>query len=175
MIQALPFFAFTAPLPADQALGVNGKIYTMWDKITIKGSSKSPVETITLRKFIDKVKKSAEIGDSMEIGNISYGPYMIYANFLNSDDEELLNSPLMSIVESAVVSEEGSDDMALDEGAEAEAKANTDANNMTDEQKSTLSRLAKKRYIDFSVSVEDTETGEEYELPPIRLEKNPSA
>jgi ubiquitin-activating enzyme E1 len=165
---ALPFFAFTAPLPAQQCTGVNGREYTTWDRIVVKGSSKSPVDSMTLRKFLDKIKKSAGLGDEIEVSNVSYGPYMIYANFLNAEDEELLASPLMDALRSAVISEEGLDENLLNEGSEAHQKTEKVAD-LTREQKATLSRLARKRYIDFSVVVEHVETGEEYELPPIRL------
>ena len=165
---ALPFFAFTSPLPADQVEGVNGKLYTMWDRISVKASSKTPADTITLQKFIEKVKKNAGLGDDMEVSNISYGPYMIYANFLNSEDEELLGSPLIDAVKSAIISEDESEDMALGDGAENAEQTESEAI-LTDEQNAILSKLSKKRYIDFSVAVEFTETGEEYELPPIRL------
>ncbi|KAL3802952.1 hypothetical protein HJC23_011575 [Cyclotella cryptica] len=165
---ALPFFAFTAPLPAHQFTGVNGRKYTMWDRIVVKGSTKSPVDAMTLRKFLDKVKKLAGLGNEIEVSNVSYGPYMIYANFLNSDDEELLGSPVMDAVRSAVISEEGFDDILLNDGSEADQQAEKIVH-LTTEQQATLSRLAKKRYIDFSVVVEHIETGEEFELPPIRL------
>ncbi|KAL7519500.1 hypothetical protein ACHAWX_005472, partial [Stephanocyclus meneghinianus] len=165
---ALPFFAFTAPLPAQQCTGVNGREYTMWDRIVIKGSSKSPVDAMTMRKILDKIKKSAGLGDDIEVSNVSYGPYMIYANFLNAEDEELLDSPLMDAVRSAVISEEGSDENLFNESSEAHQPTGKVAN-LTREQKATLSRLARKRYIDFSVVVEHKETGEEFELPLIRL------
>jgi ubiquitin-activating enzyme E1 len=165
---ALPFFAFTCPLPADQVSEINGKTFTMWDRIVVKGSNKAPADTMTLKKFIDKVKKQAQLGDDMEISNISYGPYMIYANFLNSEDEELLGSPLMDTVKSAVISEEDSAETGLDEGVEEAGCTKLD-DNLTEEQKAVLSKLSRKRYLDFSVAVELTETGEEYELPPIRF------
>jgi ubiquitin-activating enzyme E1 len=164
---ALPFFAFTVPLPAEQVLCVDGRTYTMWDRIIVRGSSKSPAETMTLEQFIGKVKKAAGLGENMEVSNISYGPYMIFASFLNSGDDELLRSPLIDTVKSAVISEDGSDETLLDE----EAKPTEQVGNLSHEQNAALSKLANKRYIDFSIAVEDPETGLEYELPPIRLVK----
>jgi len=58
--------------------------------------------------------------------------------------------------------------MGLEEGEEADCTELLDAN-LTEEQKAMLSKLSRKRYLDFSVAVELKETGEEYELPPIRF------
>jgi DNA segregation ATPase FtsK/SpoIIIE-like protein len=94
---------------------------------------------------------------------------MIYANFLNSDDDNLLDSPLLEAVKSAVVSDDESDGMNMDEDS---AEGATQAEKpITQEKQATLSKLSKKRHVDFTVAVECTETGEEYELPPIRLVK----
>mmetsp|Transcript_13904 Transcript_13904/g.27252 ORF Transcript_13904/g.27252 Transcript_13904/m.27252 type:complete len:1445 (+) Transcript_13904:148-4482(+) len=163
---ALPFFAFTAPLPAEEIAGVNGKTHTIWDRIVIKGSSKSPVESMTLRKFLSKVQKKASCGDEFEIANLSFGPFMIYANFLHSHDDELLDTPLIDIVKDAIISgDDGEDEMFSGD----DANKDESVNNMTDEQMAALKKLKEKRFIDFSVMVESQETGEEFELPPIRL------
>ncbi|EED92704.1 ubiquitin activating enzyme, partial [Thalassiosira pseudonana CCMP1335] len=95
---ALPFFAFTAPLPAEEVAGVNRSSHTIWDRVIVKGSSKSPVGAMTLRTFLDKVKRSSGFGDDFEVANLSYGPFMIYANFLHSEDDELLDAPLLDTV-----------------------------------------------------------------------------
>ncbi|KAL7543014.1 hypothetical protein ACHAXR_012304 [Thalassiosira sp. AJA248-18] len=173
---ALPFFAFTAPMPAEEVYGVNGRTHTIWDRITVKGSSKSPAQTMTLAKFLKKVQKKAGCGEDVEISSVSYGPYMIYANFLHSHDEELLEASLLDTVRDAVISEEGDDvddDMALfdEDGAEGEEDKPPAAAVLTDEQKALISKLEQKRFIDFSVAVEDQETGEEFELPLVRLIK----
>jgi ubiquitin-activating enzyme E1 len=170
---ALPFFAFTAPLPAEEVLGVNGKTHTIWDSIVIKGSSKTPAELLTLNNFIEKVKKKAGCEDGVEISSISYGPYMIYANFLHSDDEELLETAILSIVKDAVVAEDGDDDdgddFAFDEETDGDEPKKTVE--LTAEQKAAVSKLDHRRFIDFSVAVENEETGEEFELPVVRLER----
>eukprot|EP00571_Detonula_confervacea_P000614 CAMPEP_0172319668 /NCGR_PEP_ID=MMETSP1058-20130122/38333_1 /TAXON_ID=83371 /ORGANISM="Detonula confervacea, Strain CCMP 353" /LENGTH=1432 /DNA_ID=CAMNT_0013034763 /DNA_START=69 /DNA_END=4364 /DNA_ORIENTATION=+ len=171
---ALPFFAFTAPMPAEEVWGVNDKTHTIWDRITVKGSSKSPTQTMTLRKFLKKIQKKAGCGEGVEISSISYGPFLIYANFLHSHDEELLEASLLDTVRDAVISEDDDDDeMSLfDEDAEGDGEKKTSVERLlTAEQKTLLSKLEKKRFIDFSVAVEDEETGEEFELPPIRLIK----
>lgn len=165
---ALPFFAFTTPLLAEEIANIGGRSFTMWDRIAIKASSKMPTDDITLRQFIEKIKRSAKLGDDTEVSNISFGSYMIYANFLNGEDDELLDSSLMDTVKSAVISEEESDETHL---GKEDANQTEQMNNLTDEQRAILSKLSKKRYIDLSVAVEHTETGEEYELPPIRLVK----
>eukprot|EP00956_Cyclotella_meneghiniana_P020484 scaffold36296_cov115-Cyclotella_meneghiniana.AAC.12 len=167
---ALPFFAFTAPLLAEEIANIGGRSFTMWDKIAINASSKMIPDDITLREFIDNIKRSAKLGDNMEVSNISFGSYMIYANFLNSEDVKLLESSLMNTVKSAVIAEEESDETQLDVGSN-DSNQTEQTSNLTDEQKTILSKLSKKRYIDFSVAVEHTETGEEYELPPIRYVK----
>ena len=165
---ALPFFASTIPLPAEEVASINGNSYTMWDRIVVKASNKMHTDELTLRTFIEKVKQSSGLGEDMEVSNISYGPYMIYANFLNSDDDDLLNSPLMEAVKNAAISDDGLDDLDLDEGSE---DANATERSITGEDQAILSKLSKKRHIDFTVAIECTETGEEYELPPIRLVK----
>ena len=168
---ALPFFAFTAPLPAEEVLGVNGNSHTIWDKIVIKGSNKTPTELLTLNNFIEKVKKRADCGEDVEISSISYGPYMIYANFLHSHDEELLETPIIDIVKDAVVGEndEDDDDFAFDDGTDNEEPKKTVE--LTNEQKTALSKLDHLRFIDFSVAVEDEESLEEFELPIVRLQR----
>ena len=167
---ALPFFAFTAPMPAEEVYGVNGKTHTIWDRITTKGSSKSPIETMTLSKFLTKVQKKSECGEGVEIASVSYGPYMIYANFLHSHDEDLLETCLLDIVREAVISEDDDDDMSFfdEDDTDNEEKPPVE---LTKDQKSILAKLEQKRFIDLSVTVEDQETGEEFELPPVRLMK----
>jgi len=169
---ALPFFAFTSPVPAEEVVGVNGKTHTIWDRITVKGSAKSPTQSMTLSKFLKNILKKAGCGEEIEISSLSYGPYMIYANFLHSHDEELLETPLLDSVRDAVISEEEGDEIATfdeDPAAEEKQKAPVD---YTAEQKAMLSKLEQKQFIDFSVLVEDGETGEEFELPPVRLIKD---
>eukprot|EP00577_Skeletonema_sp_RCC1716_P004352 CAMPEP_0113411772 /NCGR_PEP_ID=MMETSP0013_2-20120614/22462_1 /TAXON_ID=2843 ORGANISM="Skeletonema costatum, Strain 1716" /NCGR_SAMPLE_ID=MMETSP0013_2 /ASSEMBLY_ACC=CAM_ASM_000158 /LENGTH=1402 /DNA_ID=CAMNT_0000298185 /DNA_START=1399 /DNA_END=5607 /DNA_ORIENTATION=- /assembly_acc=CAM_ASM_000158 len=170
---ALPFFAFTAPLPAEEVSGVNGNTHTIWDNIVIKGSSKTPAELLTLNNFIEKAKKKAGCEEGMEISSISFGPYMIYANFLHSFDEELLETPILDIVKDAVIGEDDDDDddFGFDEEETDGGEKKKKEVELTNEQKAALSKLEHRRFIDFSVAVEDEETGEEFELPLVRLER----
>ena len=171
---ALPFFAFTAPMPCEEIMGVNGKTHSIWDRISIKGSSSTPASTMTLTKFLKKVQKKTGCGDEVEISSISYGPYMIYANFLHSDDEKLLKTAVLEIVRDAVISEDEDDMAALfaDDEEHVEEEDKKVEAMLTADQKKTLSKLDQKRFIDFSVVVEDNETGEEFEMPPVRLIKD---
>ncbi|KAL7540920.1 hypothetical protein ACHAWF_006817, partial [Thalassiosira exigua] len=167
---ALPFFAFTTPVPAEEVEGFDGKTHTIWDRITIKhASGSSSGSNMTLRKFLGKVQKIAGCGGDVEISSLSYGPYMIYANFLHSHDEELLETNLLDVVRDAVISDEDDDDLAALSNGDDEEKESSRI--LTEEQNKILSKLEKKRFIDFSVAVEDEETGEEFELPPVRLVK----
>lgn len=168
---ALPFFAFTAPLPAEEVMGANGETHTIWDSIVIKGSSKTPAELLTLSKFIEKLKKKADCEDDVEISSISFGPYMIYANFLHSHDEELLETSVLDIVREAVIGDdEDEDDFGFDD-EEMDTEQTKKVVELTIEQKAALSKLDHRRFIDFSVAVENVETGEEFELPVVRLER----
>lgn len=169
---ALPFFAFTAPLPAEEVMGANGETHTIWDSIVIKGSSKTPAELLTLSKFIEKLKKKADCEDDVEISSISFGPYMIYANFLHSHDEELLETSVLDIVRDAVIAgdDEDEDDFGF-EDLEMDTEQTKKVVELTIEQKAALSKLDHRRFIDFSVAVENVETGEEFELPVVRLER----
>lgn len=95
---------------------------------------------------------------------------MIYANFLHSHDEELLETPLLKTVRDSIIlnDDEEDDDLSMfDEDAQDESEKPPVV--LTDEQKAMISKLERKRFIDLSVTVEDQETGEEFELPPVRL------
>ncbi len=152
---ALPFFAFTAPMPAAEVQSVNGKTHTIWDRISIRGNGKHPVHSMTLKFFLKKILKKAGCGEDIEISSVSYGPFMIYANFLHSHDDEMLEASLIESIRDAIVSE-----------ADDESSLTTD---IESEQKAVLAKLDHKRFLDFSVTVEDQGTGEEFELPTVRL------
>ena len=163
---ALPFFAFTVPMPAAEVPSVHGKTHTIWDRISVRGSNKHPAHSMTLKSFLKKIQKKSGCGEDIEIASISYGPYMIYANFLHSHDEELLETLLLDTVKDAIISEAGDETSLVDEFAESNMNR---AITLTARQKAVLAKLDHKRFLDFSVSVEDQETGEEYELPAVRL------
>ena len=152
---ALPFFAFTTPLPAEQVEGLRGQTYTLWDRITIKESKKSASEGgLTMRRLLKRLKKkSCEDITSMEIASVSYGQYMIYANFLNEDDDELLDKHVWTVVREAVAS--GND---FDSSFSRDGDPSRSGKQVIDDV-----------VLDLTVVVEDTETGEEVELPPVRV------
>jgi ubiquitin-activating enzyme E1 len=156
---ALPFFAFTAPLPAEEVQGLRGQSYTLWDRITIKEGTKAASSGgITLRRFLKRLKKKAcEDPDTVEISTVSFGQFMIYANFLNEDDEELLDKNLWDAVQEAVVA-----------GNEFDREFSRN----TDEKSSSPVQMQGSTSLDLTVVVEDLETGEEVELPPVRVLKS---
>jgi ubiquitin-activating enzyme E1 len=163
---ALPFFAFTTPMPAEEWSGLHGKTYTVWDRLLIKESKRSKNNGgITLRKFMRQVVKTAfpeeDEMESVEIANISYGPYMLYANFLHEDDKSVLHKPVMELIKEAIT-EGDEDDEFHDERSQTSTGENEAAN--------LLSAIENRSSIDLSVLVENTETGEEAELPTVRLE-----
>lgn len=157
---ALPFFAFTVPIPAEEVDGLRGKTYTLWDRITIKETKKLDSEGgLTLRGLLQRLKKqSTEDPASIEIASISYGQYMIYANFLNEDDDELLDKNLWAVVEEAVASGDKFDSSFSRDGDEKAA-----------------SQVVDVFALDLIVIVEDSETGEEVELPPVRVLRSTKA
>jgi hypothetical protein len=79
---------------------------------------------------------------------------MLYANFLHEDDEEVLNAPIWELVNNVILS-----------GDTFENDYSRDG----DECKSEL--IVNEAYLDLTVVVEDAETGDEVELPPLRVER----
>ena len=159
---ALPFFAFTAPLPAEEFAGVRGETHTLWDKIDIKEGKKAAKSGgLTLKKFLRRIQKKAyaDDPDAVQVSNISIGPIMVYANFLHEDDEELLSTSIWDVIENAVQSGEEFDEEFSRDGP---------TKNDDDDAKPSFS-VSSVPYIDLVVSVEDTETFEEVELPQVRL------
>jgi len=157
---ALPFFAFTSPLPAEEYAGVRGETHTLWDRITIKEGKKAAQSGgLTLRRFLRRIQKKAyaEDPDAVQVSNISIGPIMIYANFLHEDDEELLNKSIWQVIEEAMQS-----------GEEFDEEFSRDGPETSEETKDSLS-ISSVSFIDLAVSVEDTETFDEVELPQVRL------
>src|SRR3569832_77628 len=76
---ALPFFAFTAPLPAERMPGLRGESYTIWDRISIKeGKKASTSGGLTMQSLIRRIKKEVakDDPDSVEVTSVSCGPYM---------------------------------------------------------------------------------------------------
>jgi len=160
---ALPFFAFTSPLPAEEVEGLHGSSHTIWDRITVKESQKYAAKGgITMRRFLRQVRKKAQAGeDEIVVSNVSFGPFMIYANFLHEDDEDVLDIPLKQLIIDAVTSGDIEDDN-YDED-ENEEKVFTEA------QLAEIEAINRRPFVDFTVLVEDPNTGEEAELPPVRM------
>jgi ubiquitin-activating enzyme E1 len=157
---ALPFFAFTTPLPAEEMPGLRGQTYTLWDRIAInEGKKAASAGGITLRRLLKRLKKKAsDQPESIEVATISLGPFMIYANFLNEDDDELLDKNLWDTIQDAV-----------DSGNEFDAAFSRDTG-VSDKTYST--QLKDAPFLDLTVVVEDLETGEEIELPPVRVSRS---
>jgi len=161
---ALPFFAFTAPLPAEEVPGLHGTSHTIWDKILIKESEKYHAKGgITLRRLLRQIRKKSGDEDT-EVSNISYGPYMLYASFLNEDDDDLLDLPVKQHVIDAITSGDIEDEDFGEEDDDATPIIYTEA------QLADIEALKKRTFTDFTVLVEDAETGEEAELPPVRVQ-----
>lgn len=157
---ALPFFAYTSPIPAERISGLQGTSFTIWDRIIVKEGKKSAEKGgLTLRSFLQRVaKKAGADPDSISISTVSFGPFMIYANFLHEDDDEVLSSSIMELLREAMLT--GDDDEF--------AGRNKDSRVPVEHQ---LASLEKRGFVDFTVVAEDVETGEESELPPVRFVK----
>jgi ubiquitin-activating enzyme E1 len=152
---ALPFFAFTVPLPADSMPGLRGRTYTLWDRLFVKESRKTAAAGgMRMKSLLSKIKKlAADEPTGVSVSSISLGPFLLYANFLHEDDEEFLQSTIWETIAEAL---DDHDESARDEDA---GTANN-ANFSTEDRRFPL-----------IVTVEDLETGEEAELPMVYLER----
>jgi ubiquitin-activating enzyme E1 len=149
---ALPFFAFTVPLPAERMPGLKGEAYTLWDRFDIREGKKSAsTGGLTVRSLIRQLKKKvASDPESVEVSSIGCGSYMLYASFLHGDDSSVLDTPLWELIQDAV----DADDIA-------------DARE--DEKQEQTSVIDCSSFIDLAVVIEDLESGDEVELPPVRV------
>ena len=155
---ALPFFAFTSPLPAERVQGLNGESHTLWDRTIIKEGKKSAEKGgIKLSQILKKVKRKTG-GD---VSSLFYGPYMIYANFLHQDDESVTDKAIWDLVKDALVSG--------DEIEEEERTNDPRANEAFTDHHMDIQQLDSQLYLEFCAVVENEETGEEAEIPPIRI------
>ena len=67
---ALPFFAFTAPMPAEEIPGLHGKSYTIWDKMLVKENENSCKSGgMILKDLINVLKKKISIGEELGLGS----------------------------------------------------------------------------------------------------------
>jgi ubiquitin-activating enzyme E1 len=157
---ALTFFAYTSPIPAERIIGLQGTTYTLWDRIIVNEGKKSAEKGgITLKSFLKCVAKKAGANpNSISVATVYYGPYMIYASFLHEDDDEMLSTSIMELLREAILISDD-DEFA---GREDDSRVPVE---------SQLTSLESCGFVDLTVVVEDTETGEESELPPVRLVK----
>lgn len=156
---ALPFFAFTAPLPAEEVTGLRGATYTEWDRIVVKETKKAASRGgITLEGLLGKLKKKVLLDDAQDIviSSISFGPYLLYANFLHEADKHILKQPLWMVVKQAV--QGGYDDDFAGRDALGSSRCQWD-------------ELSRKTFIDLCVVVEDLRNDEEVQLPPVRVKR----
>ena len=162
---AQPFFAFTPPLPAEVIADIKGRSYTVWDRIIIKESSKSVEKYggITLGQVKSMIKR--KISSSVNVASITFGPFLIYANFLHGigeEEDDLMKKSIWSLIELALrESEDQAEDPVFD---------GRDAYSVESER--YRQELCGKSYLDLTVIVEDEESGEEIELPPVRIVKS---
>jgi len=150
---ALPFFAFTAPLPAEEFSGWKGKPYTLWDRLTVKEGRKAAMSGgISMQSLLRRIKKKVA-GDgieAIEVSSVSCGPYMLFANFLHDEDEKVLESSLWELVNEAITEDLGD----------------------SREGESVPEEIDCSNFVDLTVVVEDRETGDEIELPPVRVQRH---
>ena len=160
---ALPFFAFTSPVPAEKVTGVRGTTYTEWDRIVVKESKKAAAQGgITLQGLFIKIKDKLSTGgsDAFSISTVSFGPFMIYASFLHEGDKNLLKQSLWKVIKDAV--EAGDDDEFT-------------GRDIKDSSNDQVDALGRKSFVDLTVVVEDLENDEEVQLPPVRLKRRLAA
>ncbi len=157
---ALPFFAFTQPVPAVTTFGVRDRKFTLWDRTVVKeGKKTSAAGGIKMSQLRSRIlKKVGLANDAFQVSSISYGPYMIYASFLNDGDSELLKEPVWDAVAEALKAG-NADEFASRDGSAVSPNGQVEA-------------LQRRRFLDLSVIVEDIETGDEVEIPPVRIVRN---
>jgi ubiquitin-activating enzyme E1 len=112
-----------------------------------------------LKRISKKVYK--EDPEVVQVASISFGPFMIYANFLHEDDDELLDKTIWQVVEDAVISGNEFDQ----EFSRNDTGTPSRNNNSGDDGDADSSPT----FLDLTVVVEDAETGDEIELPPVRV------
>ena len=106
-----------------------------------------------------------EAGVEAEVCTVSYVPYLLYANFLHEGDRSVLGRSVWDLVKDAVLSGDEADD---DDGDFE--RDSGEGEGPTAERYESLKRLLDgKLFLDLTVTAEDPMTGEEVELPPVRL------
>jgi hypothetical protein len=133
----------------------------MWDRITIKEGKKAAASGgLTLKKLLKRIRKKTykDDPDAVSVSNISFGAFMIYASFLHEDDEEMLRRSIWNIIEEAAV-----------KGNEFDQEFSRDCKEGAGENAQSDVSTSLPLFVDLTIAVEDVETGEEVELPPVRL------
>ena len=144
---ALPFFAFVQPAPALERRGVGDEEqWNLWDRVVVH-EPKGGMTLKSLFRFLKEKYRHTEI----DIVTLSYGEYLIYANFLH-DEEELGDLSVEHLLREALLAEDDFDD---DDPLAADRK---DRLIQTAEGEKTWK---------FSVGIEELDTEEEVELPPL--------
>jgi len=117
-----------------------------------------------LRHLLKRIQKKAYKDDpkAVQVANISIGPYMLYANFLHEDDEDLLKKSIWQVIEDAMLSGDEFDQ-------EFSRVGPTNGEKGEQNSPSASRTMSLDSFIDLEVVVEDTETFEEIELPVVRL------
>lgn len=157
---ALPFFAFTSPLPAEPFVGLHGKPHTIWDRIIINEGKKSAASGgIKLSELLRKVKKRT--GGS--VTSLYYGPYLIYADFLNSQDEIIAEMPVFELIKQALMSDQNFE--------ETEKHEDNGSSSLNARPSVEIEAFDRKLILELSAVVEDDTTGEDAEIPPIQINR----
>lgn len=88
---ALPFFAFSSPLPAQKFSFDSGKTnFTLWDSFRVRLS-----QICDLKSLVDKIKTDC----SLDVTMISSGPSLIYSSYMaKTTTPERMNMPLDQLI-----------------------------------------------------------------------------
>ena len=163
--------------------GWRGQEYTIWDRIVVK-EVEGDLEKggIELSRAMRKIRKQlsssgcgedddgGEEGGRPDIASVSFGPYLLYANFLNEGDKVMLRKPLLELIQEAIVSQDVNiEDFDDDDDDEEVSVGEINLKDLTKSQLEEIEHLKGSSYFELDVLVEDTETGEEVELPPVRM------
>ena len=153
---ALPFFASTAPLLAETSPGPHGQEYSLWDRVDVKEKKKDQ-GGISMKRLIRRIlRKVSPKPDELKVLSISFGPFLLYANFLHEHDDSVLKASLWDVIQGAQDEEEDEDfgGRGDDDDGIIAVELSPDAS-----------------FVDLTVIVEDEESGEEFELPPVRVRR----
>ena len=119
-----------------------------------------------LKDLINVLKKKISIGEELvDISNISYGPYLLYANFLHDDDDSVLMTPVLKLLTDAI----SSGDIEDEDYGDGDDDDDGRPREYTEDQLTAIDLIKSLPHVDLTVLVEDPETGEEAELPPVRI------